>query len=63
MTSWEPGDASELLEEVVGGNGIVAYALKKPGIFFIGCRLPAGQLLDMRADATAIGRRLARVLS
>jgi putative flavoprotein involved in K+ transport len=33
-----------------------------PGMHFLGYRLPAGQLLDMRFDAPAIARRLARVL-
>lgn len=33
-----------------------------PGMHFIGYRLPAGQLLDMRFDAPAIARRLSRVL-
>jgi putative flavoprotein involved in K+ transport len=35
---------------------------RAPGMHFIGYRLPAGQLLDMRFDAPAIARRLARVL-
>ncbi len=33
-----------------------------PGLHFIGYRLPAGQLLDMRFDAPAIARRLSGVL-
>jgi putative flavoprotein involved in K+ transport len=33
-----------------------------PGMYFLGYRLPAGQLLDMRFDAPAIARRMARVL-
>lgn len=33
-----------------------------PGLHFIGYRLPAGQLLDLRFDAPAIARRLSRVL-
>lgn len=33
-----------------------------PGMYFLGYRLPAGQLLDMRIDAPAIARRLSRVL-
>lgn len=39
-----------------------ATAPAAPGLYFIGYRLPAGQLLDMRFDAPAIARRIAKVM-
>jgi putative flavoprotein involved in K+ transport len=39
-----------------------ATAPQAPGLHFLGYRLPAGQLIDMRIDAPAIARRLTRVL-
>ncbi len=56
------GDLDVLREDerpLVHGGVTAAEA---PGLHFIGYRLPAGQLLDMRFDAPAIARRLSRVL-
>jgi cation diffusion facilitator CzcD-associated flavoprotein CzcO len=39
-----------------------ATAPRAPGMYFLGYRLPAGQLIDMRIDAPAIARQLTRVL-
>jgi hypothetical protein len=38
-----------------------AEAATAPGLHFVGFRLPAGQLPDMRLDARAVARRVARM--